>query len=176
MTTDTINADAEQGYVSLLETWKILLSDAANTPTPAKLRPGAVLNLIEKHPALGIGDARAYFSAFDDLVQEALMVVLAEVADLDLSQITQEEDPVKYRKNYLNIFLGWLSVVRYAEANWGDYEDDLAGAYALRDVSNLLLSAEGLVAHLDVIGVQVTEDEMEAMNEAVQFGPEGEEQ
>ena len=147
---------------SLLEMWSVVLSNI-DAEQGSKISPQAAMGVLSKWPTLTMRDVPLYVSHYYDLLSE-YRDVLGKVVEHNPKAYlhTGEKDPELNRALYFEVVGRWQKTQREIEEAWSvESETAAIELAALADSTNFILGATGLVAHLEQLGLEPSEEELE---------------
>ena len=173
----------KEPYRSLLEIWRAVLEPAVkgemvNDP----ISPQWATKMVTTYPQITFKDTAHIHVGVFEKAAELAKILDDEIATDDecLNVMSAEEDREHNSQHYLNLLAGWQIRLLEHELDWNPEDDDAALALAIwSEVQQMFLGQTGLVAHLDRIGFQFTEDDstelQRKLNDAKQhwLGKEG---
>lgn len=144
---------------TVLEMWASLLGDAEQA-YQAPLRPQEALGVIKTWPFLKIQDTGDYLNRYYTLLLDARDELMKEVLLHEGCFDHVKDDAEHNRDAYIGTISRWLLMLDQEEAEWEGYETDAdVEAAAIMQARETLLSPMGLIAHLDVLGMEISEVE-----------------
>ena len=152
---------------TLLEVWQHIFSNIEGSEKRA-MNMQSSAQLISKYPFLEFKDVEPYLYEFNSRLIEMREVLEAEIA-LDPEAFKHVEDDAEHNHHhYLNLLTQWQVLLEEWEKEWhpsdGSAEIEFA---AIMECHAFVLGQNGLLPHLDQIGFDLTEDENEAVIDAV---------
>lgn len=138
---------------TLLELWQGVLA-GVDTEQGADMPPSAAMQLVERWPFLRIQDTLAVQELYYRHLAEIRDILTAEILSDDKCLGRVETDAEDNREHYLNVVARWQNYLRNAEREWSSIAEDAHITLpATVLATDFALSSMGLIAHLDVIGV-----------------------
>ena len=160
---ELLQEDANPGAIirqPLLVIWRELLSNI-DTERNARITLAQAQKITSTWPQLEYGDVPAYLDMYYEFLQEMRGIVLAELdSDPKAEEQFGDDDAVENRQHYINILFNWNLATSRWEKQWNTTAHNAAiGVAAIVDAHSFFLSQTGLVAHLNEIGFQFTEED-----------------
>lgn len=150
-------------YRTLLEVWRAVLEPAvANELRHDPISPQWATKMVTTYPGIGFKDVEAIHHGVFDLAAELAELLDEEIATDDecLKKADAEEDATENAAHYRYMLAAWQVHLVQAELAWRPSQDDAAVQLAvLSEVQQMFLGEVGLVAHLDSIGFQFTDED-----------------
>lgn len=153
--------------LTVLEVWQKVLENVKHEGI-TKVTMAMALRALNKHPRLRAGDVKEYYDLFHDALGEALGVVEFEIEQDPQALKRVDTDAEDNRGIYLNVMVGWSSLLKLHEDEWDSGEvfaDTKLSAYG--DAAEFLIGPAGLLAHLQTIDLPFDEDDQAFVNDAV---------
>lgn len=148
---------------TVLEVWQQIFSNL-DSEAGLTVSPQAAVATLSSWPQLPLKDMQLYADLYYrnlGLFREVVDTVIEEHPEA-LKNVA--EDAEDNHDLYVEILARWQKVARKWEDAWAcEQEFAAASLAAMVDAINFTLSSRGLVAHLDQIGVTLTEKDEEAM-------------
>lgn len=147
---------------SLLEMWSEVLSNV-EPEKAAKISPQAAMGVLSKWPTLMMKDVPLYVEAYYTHLEEYRDILNKVIAFNPKALLhVGEEDAAQNRRLYFEVVGRWQRLQREIEEAW-TVESDTAAIElaALADSTNFILGSTGLVAHLEQLGLEPTDAEMD---------------
>jgi hypothetical protein len=160
----------EEGpYRTLLELWRAILEPAAGGEMRKDpISPQWATKMVTTYPGVGFADVEAIHHGVFDLASELAGILEDEIDSDDecLKQANAEEDREHNSRHYKDLLAGWQVHLVQEELAWHPSAKGAAVDLAvLSEVQQMFLGQTGLVAHLDSIGFQFTEDDQAELQE-----------
>ena len=158
-------------YRTLLEIWRSVLEPAAKGPMRNDpISPQWATKMVTTYPGVAFKDVVSIHHGFFDLATELAQILEDEIATDEkcLQHLSAEEDRTENAEHYKNLLAGWQVHLLIEELSWHPSDPDAATKLAvLSEVQQMFLGQNGLVAHLDSIGFQFTEEDQEALQQTL---------
>lgn len=145
---------------TLLEMWGNVFEGAANDSlNPLSMQQAN--SLTRQWPQLKMKDLDIYKDAFYSHLAACAELLKARV-DTDPEQLAHAEDDATWnRGTYLNLAIDWNQYFDEKEEGWSTSMPNAAAELAgFVDAAQFVVSAQGLLGHLDQIGVEYTSSEL----------------
>lgn len=166
-----LEAPEETKYRTLLEVWRAVLEPASQgVMRQDPISPQWATKMVTTYPGIGFKDVLDIHHGFFDLATELAQILADEIATDEkcLQYTSAEEDREENAEHYKNLLAGWQINLLVEELAWHPNDDNAAVKLAvLSEVQQMFLGQNGLVAHLDSIGFQFTEEDQEALQQAL---------
>jgi hypothetical protein len=164
------SADKVMPFFTILKVWLELLKPAA-AQARDRVEPQWASRICSMYPQLVFADMIEYRARFFAKI-EALRLILEDEVGTDdecLTYTTPEEDREYNSQHYKNILTDWQIEVLDWELEW-DTSDPSAAAElaAISEVHKMFFGDTGLVAHLDNIKFEFTDDDRQALAKALE--------
>lgn len=166
---EALNAEPPQ-FHPILEVWQEVLRPAASEALK-RVTPGWASTITSKHPAIKLQEMNTFRDIYFGKIEE-LRAILEYEIDSDpkcLQAIDAAEDREENSVHYHNLIVNWQLAIQQWEIDWDctsvDAHLQLA---AFSEVHNMFLGGGGLLAHLELIGFQFTEDDQIELAAALQ--------
>lgn len=156
-------AQEQAPYRTLLEVWRAVLEPAVTGEMRTDpISPQWATKMVTTYPGIGFADVEGIHHGVFDMAAE-LAVILQEEIDSDdecLKKATAEEDATENAAHYKYLLAAWQVHLVQAELSWRPSHREAALELAiLSEVQQMFLGEMGLVAHLDSIGFEFTEED-----------------
>lgn len=152
---------------TLLEMWASVLNNV-DTEREVPLSPQMALSVVAKWPQMKVQEVNTYRAYYYDNISELRDVVSAVILAHPEALKNVETDAVDNRVLYLDIVAQWQYIIQLWEKAWSaENEDSHISLAAMADSVNFVLSSQGLVAHVDQIGIQATPEELDKISATV---------
>jgi hypothetical protein len=172
-------------YRTLLEIWRALLAPAVEGEMSKQpISPQWAVKMVTTYPGVGFTDVEAIHYGVFNMAAELAALLDAEIDEDDecLKKPSATEDAQENAVHYRNMLAAWQIYLLTEELAWHPSAKGAAVDLAiLSEVQQMFLGQTGLVAHLDTIGFQFTEDDQAELQqrlndarEAVLAGGDGE--
>lgn len=162
----------EHQYHTLLEVWRALLKPGRDgTARKQRVTPQWATKVVNTYPQVEFSDTLDVHHRLFDLIEALGDILDAEIETDDqcLTHASAEEDRVENSQHYLNLLREWQTYLLRMELAWSPVNADAAVELAaLSEVHAMFLGQNGLVAHLDSIGFQFTDDDQQALQDALE--------
>ena len=144
---------------TLLEIWAAVLSNIEHVEAqPVSMQMAARITSV--YPQIKVQECGLYMTCYHSALRELRSILLDEIeSDPDCFKYA-EDDAVKNRHHYLNLLTQWQLQVQQWDKEWDCTELEAhiwLAAYA--DAGTFVLGKEGLVAHLDQINFEFTDED-----------------
>lgn len=150
-------------YRTLLEIWRAVLEPAtAGEMRDEPISPQWATKMVTTYPEVRFADVLAIHHGVFDLAAELAALLDEEIAldDECLNRTSAEEDARENAGHYRSLLAAWQTELIRRELQWRPDKEGAAVTLAvLSEVQQMFLGQQGLVAHLDSIGFQFTEDD-----------------
>lgn len=175
---DASELDAPEGstYHTLLEVWRALLAPAREGMASEPVSPQWATKIVNTYPEITYRDTVRVNALLYQIVDELAGILDVEIATDDecLKHTSVEEDRTENSPHYMNLLRDWQIHLMLKELAWDPTDEEAAITLAaLSEVHAMFLGQNGLVAHLDSIQFQFTEDDQEALQQALVAVREG---
>lgn len=152
---------------TLLEIWAEILSNI-DTARVEHIDPAEATRVLRKWGFLKMQEVGAYRKQYFDHLSGLRDVLTDLIAEHPKALLNTENDAEANHDLYLTLLLNWQLEAQAWSLEW-DYADEdshivLAG---LADAQEFVLGAQGLIAHLDHIGFDLTEEDTVDLNVAL---------
>lgn len=150
-------------YRTLLEIWRAVLEPATTGEMRDEpISPQWATKMVTTYPEVRFADVlKIHHGVFD--LAAILAALLDEEIALDdecLNRTSAEEDARENAVHYRSLLAAWQTELIRQELLWRPDKEDAAVTLAvLSEVQQMFLGQQGLVAHLDSIGFQFTDDD-----------------
>lgn len=159
-------------YRSLLEIWRAVIEPAAHGEMRKDpISPQWATKMVTTYPGIGFAQVSAIHHGVFDLAAELGDLLDEEIASDDecLKVTSAEEDVEQNSGHYRNMLIAWQTHLMLLELSWNPDEPGAAVDLAvLSEVQQMFLGQTGLVAHLDSIGFQYTEEDQQELAQRLQ--------
>lgn len=166
---DLGEAQPQAPYRTLLEVWRAVLEPARTGEMRSEpISPQWATKMVTTYPGIGFGDVEAIHHGVFDLAGMLAALLDDEVATDDeaLKKASAAEDAEENAGHYRYMLAAWQTTLLQEELNWRPSADDAAVQLAvLSEVQQMFLGETGLVAHLDTIGFQFTEEDRDELGQ-----------
>ena len=160
-------AQPQAPYRTLLEVWRAVLEPARTGEMRTEpISPQWATKMVTTYPGIGFGQVEAIHHGVFDLAGTLAELLDDEIATDDeaLKKVSAEEDAEENAGHYKYMLAAWQTTLLQEELNWRPSADDAAVQLAiLSEVQQMFLGETGLVAHLDSIGFQFTEEDRDEL-------------
>lgn len=154
--------------ITVLETWLKVLGTADIGDDEPKVSMQFASHLIRSYPELKFRDLKAVDARFREKLLDFRDILQAEVDGEPAALKRMATDAVDNRHLYLNAILGWQQSTVEWERNWDPSDENAAVEFAAcAEAHRFALSPMGLLAHLDVIGLEFGPDDEQTIIDAV---------
>ena len=154
--------------ITVLETWLKVLGTADIGDDEPKVSMQFASHLIRSYPELKFSDLKAVDSRFREKLLDFRDILQAEVDGEPAALKRLDTDAVDNRHLYLNAILGWQQSTVEWERNWDPSDVNAAIEFAAcAEAHRFALSPMGLLAHLEVIGLEFGPDDEQTVIDAV---------
>ena len=156
-------AQEQAPYRTLLEVWRAVLEPAVTGEMRTDpISPQWATKMVTTYPGIGFADVEGIHHGVFDMAAE-LAAILQEEIDSDdecLKKASAEEDATENAAHYKYLLAAWQVHLVQAELAWRPSHREAALDLAvLSGVQQMFLGEMGLVAHLDSIGFEFTEED-----------------
>lgn len=159
-------------YRTLLEIWGVILEPAVGGEMREEpISPQWATKMVTTYPGIGFKQVTPIHYGVFALAAELAGILKEEVASDDecLKKASAEEDAEENAGHYRSLLAGWQIHLLLKELEWNPEDDDAAVQLAvLSEVQQMFLGQTGLVAHLDNIGFEFTEDDQAELQQKLQ--------
>lgn len=156
-------------YRSLLEIWRAVIEPAAHGEMRKDpISPQWATKMVTTYPGIGFADVEGIHHGVFDLAAELGELLDEEIATDDecLKVISAEEDVEQNSGHYRNMLIAWQTHLMLLELSWNPSDPGAAVDLAvMSEVQQMFLGQTGLVAHLDTIGFQYTEEDQAELSQ-----------
>ena len=165
-----IDAGADQPLQhTLLEMWTEILSNL-ETEAASKVSPQVALGVLGKWAFLEAKDVTRYQNLYFERLSDYRDILHKVVEANPGCLLRVEKDAEENRDLYIEIVGRWQGYQAQVEELWAiDNEDAMVELAAFADAANFMISAVGLVGHLEQLGINPTADELDRI-EALRNG------
>ena len=165
-----IDAGADQPLQhTLLEMWTEILSNL-ETEAASKVSPQVALGVLGKWALLEAKDVTRYQNLYFERLSDYRDILHKVVEANPGCLLRVEKDAEENRDLYIEIVGRWQGYQAQVEELWAiDNEDAMVELAAFADAANFMISAVGLVGHLEQLGINPTADELDRI-EALRNG------
>lgn len=168
--------DAVPTFHPVLMVWREVLKPAAEEATK-KVTPQWASRITQSYREVNFADMAYVRDAYFGKISQLLEILDMEIAsDAEcLTYATPEEDAEHNAHHYKNLLLQWQLAVLSWEMDW-DCQMEHAGAEmaAISEVHKMFFGSDGLVAYLESIRFEFTEDDQQVLADALnEFRGEG---
>lgn len=165
-----IDAGADQPLQhTLLEMWIEILSNL-ETEAASKVSPQVALGVLGKWAFLEAKDVTRYQNLYFERLSDYRDILHKVVEANPGCLLRVEKDAEENRDLYIEIVGRWQGYQAQVEELWAiDNEDAMVELAAFADAANFMISAVGLVGHLEQLGINPTADELDRI-EALRNG------
>lgn len=157
-------------YNPVLKIWQTLLSAAQNVRNES-ITPQWAVKVTQDYPQLSFADMPFYRDMLYnkiDLFKEVLNIEI-ESDDECLKVISPEEDLERNGRLYLNVLILWQKLILTWELDWNCEDPDAAVELAtIADVHKMFFADNGIVALLEEIKFEMTDDKRELLTEELE--------
>ena len=154
--------------ITVLETWLKVLGTADIGDDEPKVSMQFASHLIRSYPELKFRDLKAVDARFREKLLDFRDILQAEVDGEPAALKRLDTDAVDNRHLYLNAILGWQQSTVEWERNWDPSDVNAAVEFAAcAEAHRFALSPMGLLAHLEVIGLEFGPDDEQTVIDAV---------
>ena len=170
---DASELDPPEGtqYHTLLEVWRALLKPAREGGMrDDPITPQWATKIVSTYQQVTYQMTPEVHARLFELVDALAQILDAEIETDDecLKHTSAEEDRTENSQHYLNLLRDWQVYLLRMELAWNPVHDNAAiELAALSEVHNMFLGQNGLVGHLESIQFQFTEDDQQALQEAL---------
>lgn len=156
-------AQPQAPYRTLLEVWRAVLEPAGTGEMRTDpISPQWATKMVTTYPGVGFADVEGIHHGVFDMAAELAEMLDDEIASDDecLKKATAEEDATENARHYKDMLAKWQAHLVQAELAWRPSHREAAVELAvLSEVQQMFLGEMGLVAHLDSIGFQFTDED-----------------
>lgn len=156
-------------YRTLLESWRAVLEPARTGDLRQDpISPQWATKMVTTYPGVTFADVEAIHHGVFDLAGELAAELDDEISSDDecLKKANAEEDATENARHYKDMLARWQVHLVQAELAWRASDPDAAVQLAiLSEVQQMFLGEVGLVAHLDTIGFQFTDEDKVELQE-----------
>ena len=155
--------EEEQLTHTLLEMWEEILSHA-ETEKKAQVLPSEALRILQQWPMLTARELPAFYEEFYRLLGRGLYHV-QKVREKYPEHVNHVDDDAEFNHDaYVEVLQLWTEEINTAQQTWHlQMQYPMANAAALANASGFLVGDTGLVAHLDAIGFELTDEDKEQL-------------
>ena len=154
--------------ITVLETWLKVLGTADIGDDEPKVSMQFASHLIRSYPELKFRDLKSVDARFREKLLDFRDILQAEVDGEPAALKRMATDAADNRHLYLNAILGWQQSTVEWERNWDPSDENAAIEFAAcAEAHRFALSPMGLLAHLDVIGLEFGPDDEQTIIDAV---------
>ena len=154
--------------ITVLETWLKVLGTADIGDDEPKVSMQFASHLIRSYPELKFRDLKAVDARFREKLLDFRDILQAEVDGEPAALKRMATDAADNRHLYLNAILGWQQSTVEWERNWDPSDVNAAVEFAAcAEAHRFALSAMGLLAHLEAIGLEFGPDDEQTVIDAV---------
>ena len=154
--------------ITVLETWLKVLGTADIGDDEPKVSMQFASHLIRSYPELKFRDLKAVDARFREKLLDFRDILQAEVDGEPAALKRMDTDAVDNRHLYLNAILSWQQSTVEWELNWDPSDVNAAIEFAAcAEAHRFALSPMGLLAHLEVIGLEFGPDDEQTVIDAV---------
>ena len=154
--------------LTVLETWLKVLGTADIGDDEPKVSMQFASHLIRSYPELKFRDLKAVDARFREKLLDFRDILQAEVDGEPAALKRLDTDAVDNRHLYLNAILGWQQSTVEWERNWDPSDVNAAIEFAAcAEAHRFALSPMGLLAHLEVLGLEFGPDDEQTVIDAV---------
>ena len=154
--------------ITVLETWLKVLGTADIGDDEPKVSMQFASHLTRSYPELKFRDLKAVDARFREKLLDFRDILQAEVDGEPAALKRMDTDAVDNRHLYLNAILGWQQSTVEWERNWDPSDVNAAIEFAAcAEAHRFALSPMGLLAHLEVIGLEFGPDDEQTVIDAV---------
>ena len=154
--------------ITVLETWLKVLGTADIGDDEPKVSMQFASHLIRSYPELKFRDLKAVDARFREKLLDFRDILQAEVDGEPAALKRMDTDAADNRHLYLNAILGWQQSTVEWERNWDPSDVNAAIEFAAcAEAHRFALSPMGLLAHLEVIGLEFGPDDEQTVIDAV---------
>ena len=154
--------------ITVLETWLKVLGTADIGDDEPKVSMQFASHLTRSYPELKFRDLKAVDARFREKLLDFRDILQAEVDGEPAALKRMATDAADNRHLYLNAILGWQQSTVEWERNWDPSDVNAAIEFAAcAEAHRFALSPMGLLAHLEVIGLEFGPDDEQTVIDAV---------
>ena len=154
--------------ITVLETWLKVLGTADIGDDEPKVSMQFASHLIRSYPELKFRDLKAVDARFREKLLDFRDILQAEVDGEPAALKRMATDAADNRHLYLNAILGWQQSTVEWERNWDPSDVNAAIEFAAcAEAHRFALSPMGLLAHLEVLGLEFGPDDEQTVIDAV---------
>ena len=152
---------------TLLEVWQAVLSNI-EAAEKEKVEMRIAARLVGRYPQLKFQDLPKYAQSYNDRLKVMREILQREIESDPKCFTRVEDDGEANRHHYLNLLAQWQVQLQRFEAAWdpADRNSHITFA-AIADVHEFVLGEKGLVAHLDAIEFEYSEEDSMAVRDAI---------
>jgi len=158
-------------YRSLLEIWRAVIEPAVSGEMRKDpISPQWATKMVTTYPGISFADVEGIHHGVFDLAAELGALLDEEIASDDecLNVTSAEEDVELNSGHYRNMLIAWQVHLMLRELSWKPSDSSAAVDLAvLSEVQQMFLGQTGLVAHLDTIGFQYTDEDQAQLADAL---------
>lgn len=156
-------AREEAPYRTLLEVWRAVLEPAVTGEMRKDpISPQWATKMVTTYPGIGFADVEGIHHGVFDMAADLAQILQDEIDTDDecLKKANAEEDAEENAAHYKYLLAAWQVHLVQAELAWRPSHREAALELAiLSEVQQMFLGEMGLVAHLDSIGFQFTDED-----------------
>jgi hypothetical protein len=160
----------EPTFHTLLEVWRAVLGPAREALRSDPITPQWAVRMVNTYPQVTFRDTPAINTMFLVIVGELSQILDEEIASDDqcLKWGSAEEDRENNSQHYKDLLTDWQVHMLRRELEWDPRDEDAAVMLAaMSEVHNMFFGEKGLVAHLESIKFEFTEDDQEELGQAL---------
>jgi len=166
---DTVEDILEQAnaapYHAILEVWDAILKPAREERTK-KVTPQWANRIVTAYTGIQFADMVEFRDRYFDKILQLHQILLDEIATDDecLNVEKAEEDVEKNSLRYLNLLINWQKAFLQWELDW-DCTDPTAAVElgAISEVHRMFFNEDGIIALLDQIKFEFTDDDRDLL-------------
>jgi len=156
-------AQPQAPYRTLLEVWRAVLEPAVTGEMRTDpISPQWATKMVTTYPGIGFADVEGIHHGVFDMAADLAKILQEEIDSDDecLKKASAEEDAIENAAHYKYLLAAWQVHLVQAELAWRPSHREAALDLAvLSEVQQMFLGEMGLVAHLDSIGFEFTEED-----------------
>lgn len=159
-------------YHTLLEVWRAVLKPARDgTARSQPVTPQWATKIVSTYPEVTFRQTVDVHHLMFDLI-DSLGQILDDIIkddDQSLTHASPQEDVENNSAHYIRVLTEWQTYMLREEMGWNPLDANASiFLAALSEVHGMFFGEKGLVAHLDAIGFQFTEDDQQNLQEALE--------
>ena len=164
-----LNENELPKYHTILEVWREVLAPAM-AEAGKRVTPAWANSIVTRYPEITFADMEAFRDLYFNRIEELRQLLLEEIrTDEDcLTYSSPEEDRAENAQHYRNMLRVWQQAILAWELGW-NCKDPKAGVDmgALAEVHKMFFGETGLVAYLDNIKFEFSEDDQRELAEVL---------